>query len=278
MGSTAGVIDPFDSAAPGYDSAFTDTLLGRLLREAVWRSLDRAFPYGCRVLELNCGTGEDARYLAERGVSVVATDGSPGMLGVARRKLESLESSCRPQLRELDLEGWSLRGASAVRAHLEIPRGERFDGVLSNFGGLNCVQDLPGLAVGLASLLRPGAIAIFCIMGRYVPWEWAWFLWRRDLRAAFRRVRGSAVWRGVTIRYPTPGQVARVFRPHCRLRDVKALGALLPPPYANAWAESRPALVDRLNRWERRMESALPLAWLADHYVLELERREFLGG
>jgi SAM-dependent methyltransferase len=273
MGSTADLIAAFDSAAPEYDAAFTATYLGRLMRRAVWRSVDRAFTGGSRVLELNCGTGEDARHLAERGVAVIATDGSRRMLEVARGKLESLEPARRPHLRELDMEGWSRRGVSAVRADLGIQSEDRFDGVLSNFGGLNCVQDLHGLAEGLAALLRPGAPAIFCVMGRFVPWEWAWFLGRRDFKSAFRRTAGRSVWRGVTVRYPTPGHVTGVFRSGFLPRRVWALGALVPPPYANTWAEARRSLVDRLNRWERKVEGVPPVPWLADHYVLELERR-----
>ena len=42
---------------------------------------------GERVLELNCGTGEDAVHLARRGVRVLATDNSPRMLAAARSKI-----------------------------------------------------------------------------------------------------------------------------------------------------------------------------------------------
>jgi hypothetical protein len=57
------------------------------------------------------------------------------------------------------------------------------------------------------------------------------------------------------------------------MRRVAALGALLPPPYAEAWAARHPKLVEKLDRWERRWETVPPLPWLADHYLMELERR-----
>jgi len=57
------------------------------------------------------------------------------------------------------------------------------------------------------------------------------------------------------------------------MRRVAALGALLPPPYAEGWAARHPGLIDRLDRWERRFETVPPLPWLADHYLMELERR-----
>jgi hypothetical protein len=56
------------------------------------------------------------------------------------------------------------------------------------------------------------------------------------------------------------------------VRRVAALGALLPPPYTESWAGRHPGLVERLDRWERRLEAMPPLPWLADHYLMELER------
>jgi hypothetical protein len=110
-------------------------------------------------------------------------------------------------------------------------------------------------------------------MGPYVPWEWAWYLWRRQPSKAFRRLRpGGASWRGLTIQYPSPGKVQRAFAPQFRVRRTSAVGALLPPTYAESWAVAHTSLLDRLDRWERRFETVVPLAWLADHYLLELER------
>src|SRR5581483_4470731 len=79
---------PFDSLAADYDRSFTASAIGRHMRAAVWRRLDAAFQPGERVLELNCGTGEDAVYLGRRGVRVLATDISTGMLDITRVKVE----------------------------------------------------------------------------------------------------------------------------------------------------------------------------------------------
>ncbi|HEY1015278.1 MAG TPA: methyltransferase domain-containing protein, partial [Herpetosiphonaceae bacterium] len=76
----------FDTVAERYDGDFTSRRLGGWLRAAVWRRLGAAFRPGDRALELGCGTGEDALWLARRGVAVTATDVSPGMLRVAAAK------------------------------------------------------------------------------------------------------------------------------------------------------------------------------------------------
>jgi hypothetical protein len=84
---------------------------------------------------------------------------------------------------------------------------------------------------------------------------------------------GGARWRGVVVRYPTIRTLRRAFAPSFRYRRVLALGFLLPPTYAANWAARHPLLLHALDRWERRLEAVPPIAWLADHYVLELERR-----
>jgi len=76
----------FDTLAPSYDATFSDTLIGRYLRGRVHTRLEAYFQAGDQVLELGCGTGEDALYLASRGVQVLATDVSEGMLEITRVK------------------------------------------------------------------------------------------------------------------------------------------------------------------------------------------------
>jgi SAM-dependent methyltransferase len=273
---------PFDSLAADYDRSFTDSAIGTLMRQAIWRRLDICFRPGDRVLELNCGTGADALYLAQRGVRVLATDVAPAMLDVVRAKLARAGLANMVEVELLAIEDLARRhGDTETRRpdtasqppSLTVARSEPFDGALSNFGGLNCVADLGSAAAGLAACLRPGAMALLCVMGPLLPWEWAWFLRRGQPAKAFRRLRRSGVgWRGLTIRYPSIGAVRHAFAPWFRLRRASAVGALLPPSYAEDWAARRPRLLSRLNRWERRLETLPPLPWLADHYLLELER------
>ena len=251
----------FDGFAAGYDRSFTASTIGQRLRAAVWRRLDAVFRPGERVLELNCGTGEDAVHLAGRGVRVLATDISPPMLAVTRAKVAKAGLERLVDVERLAIEQLTSLGAGP------------FDGVLSNFGGLNCVSGLPGVASGLATMLRPGGRALLCVMGPAVPWEWGWFLAHGEPRKALRRLRrGGAEWSGLTIRYPSIGQVRRAFAPHFSQRRVAAIGALVPPSYAEPWAAHHPRLLAALDRWERRLESVPPLPWLADHYLIELER------
>ena len=255
----------FDDLASTYDADFTASDLGRILRRGVRRWLDRAFAPGQSVLELNCGTGEDALYLAARGVRVLATDASAAMLAVAQAKIARSGLGGAITLRHVAIEQLD----DLLPSH-----AAGFDGACSTFGGLNCVADLPAAARSLAALLAPGARAVLCLMGPIVPWEWAWFLARGAVRTAFRRLaKGGVQWRGVTVRYPSLRDARRAFTPHFALRRTGGLGVLVPPTYAEPWARRHPRLIERLERWERRTEHWPVLPWLGDHYLLELERR-----
>ncbi len=256
---------PFDAEAAGYDETFSSSLIGTAMRRAVWRRLDVNFEAGQRILELCCGTGEDAVYLARRGVRVLATDRSGGMVGVTRSKVEEAGLTEQVEVVHSPIEELG----AAPGAH-----GQPFDAALSNFGALNCVSDLPAVARSLSTVLRPGGRVVLCIMGPWVPWEWAWFLARGRPRDAFRRLRrGGVLWRGLRVHYPGIGAMRRAFEPAFRLSRVAAVGALVPPSYAESWAARHPRWLARLDRWERRFETVQPLPWLADHYLAEFELR-----
>jgi SAM-dependent methyltransferase len=247
--------------AGDYDSLFTATVIGTLMRKAVWARCADRFQAGHKVLEMNCGTGEDALWLAHRGVQVLATDVSPAMLEVARNKLSGTPDGEQVRLQLLAWEDLAKLNAGP------------FDGMLSNFGGLNCVGDLREAARALAAKLRPGAVAILCVMGPVVPWEWAWFFAQGRPAKGLRRLRrGGSEWSGIRVHYPSIARTREVFSPEFRMLRVSALGALLPPPYTEKRLGRFARVLAGLERVERRLETLWPLPWLSDHYLLELER------
>ena len=257
----------FDGLAAGYDSDFTNTPLGSALRAMVWSRLDEVFSGAERLLDLGCGTGEDALHLAEGGARVVGIDASAGMVRTASEKALRHACGARAEFHCLPVE--ALREA--------LP-GQRFDGTLSNFGALNCVPDLGAVAADLATRLNPGARLLWVLMGRVVPWEWGWYLARANPSRAWRRLRSSTAWRGLKITYPTPHQVTRLLRPHFRVDAVRPLGLALPPSYAAGWLNARPRLLRRLLQLERAAHASHALAYLSDHYIIEATRLPAAAG
>lgn len=249
----------FDELANDYDRAFTRSGVGSILRGMVCRRLESLLPAEARVLELGCGTGEDAVWLARAGHRVVALDASAEM--IRRARLKALAAGCadRIEFHCMPMEALS-----------SLPGDTCFDAVLSNFGAINCVADLPALGAALTGRLAPNATVLFAVMGRYVPWEWFWYLARGQFGRAFRRLgRGGVVWRGMRIVYPTPSTLAAALQPYFVTSRMSALGCVLPPSYAAGWLERSPRLLRLLARLEHRLSKHPSSASIADHYLYE---------
>ncbi len=262
---------PFDEMAPDYDREFTNSVLGRIYRDVVWERIDALFTGKRHILELGCGTGEDALYLARNGHRVTALDASPAMVRKAREKVEQAGVQDLVEFRVMDLESPDLGELGPCKESGN--HTSAFDGILANFGVLNCVRDLPSVAGSLHGLVTPGAPGIFVIMGPCVPWEWLWYLRKGLPGKAFRRLRrGGLDWRGVTVRYPRIVKARAAFAPHFRVTRATAIGVFLPPPYAESWAKNNPKIIGMLRRLEQSRAHSPLAARLADHYLLEMER------
>ncbi|MGD8441478.1 MAG: class I SAM-dependent methyltransferase [Holophagae bacterium] len=260
---------PFDGAAPSYDAEFSSTTLGRMQRERAWALLDRVLPPTGRVLDLGCGTGEDTRWLVQRGAErVVGCDASQAMLSEARRKLDADGLGDRVELCRIDLNRIAVE---------PMPPEAPFDAAISNFGAVNCVHDRRALAASVARWLSPGAPFVVVVMGRFCLWEIIAHLAQLRPGAAFRRWRqgrevGVPGGGRVRVWYPTTGDLRREFGPHFELRETIGVGAFLPPPYLDQLVRHRPRLLARLGRLETRFGDRRPWSRLADHVALVFAR------
>ena len=262
---------PFDPAAPAYDTDFTETTLARWLRELVWEQIADIFRPGDHVLELGCGTGEDALWLARRGVRVTATDASGEMLEVGRLKVEGVGLLDWVTFQKLDI-GYSILGIGSI-PNIPYPISHIF----SNFGPLNCLSERKTLAEGLAKVVPPGGKVVLVVMGPFCLWEMAWYLGHLQFRTAFRRWRaGIPAHTGgggmVRVWYPSPARLRAEFAPHFRLMKTVGIGAFLPPSYLSHFVDRWPGFFGRLREWERRWGGVFPWTWVNDHYLMVLER------
>lgn len=255
---------PFDCLAESYDRVFTESLIGRAQRAAVWQELAATFLPGHRVLELNCGTGVDAVYLARRGVQVDAFDSSPAMVRVAQRRLLS-ESPLPARFHVLATE--NLAALDSV-----------YDGAFSNFGGLNCVSDLRAVARNLARQIRPLGHVILCLASRFCAWETGWWLAHGNLSKAFRRLRRKGVTAELTpgtlvhVRYPSLEALRRLFGPEFSLVSARGIGVFVPPSYVEPYARRFPRVLRGAARLDARISSLPGFRAAADHVLLKFRR------
>jgi SAM-dependent methyltransferase len=256
---------PFDALAADYDRAFSHAPIGRRLRDRAHKWMEPIFAPGSRALELGCGTGEDALWLARRGVNVLATDASPAMLEQTRAK-----TAANPNVTIAPLD------LNALPDDCAGP----FGGALANFGALNCVRDRRQLAAWLAARMMPGSHAAFAVMGPVCLWEIGWHGLHGELRTAARRLHGPSLYQpdgtsaSIAVDYPSPSTLTREFAPCFRRTALRGLGLFLPPSDAFCVVERRPALLRTLTALENHLGGNKASAWLADHYWIELVRTE----
>lgn len=262
---------PFDDVAPEYDDAFTASLLGGWLRDLVWHHSKTAFNPGDHVLEVGCGTGEDAIWLARRGIEVTATDASTQMLAWARDKASAAGLAGR-----INFLHWDLSISDPSKLASRPAKG--YTGLFSNFGALNCLSDRRTLAKVLGGILPSGSQAVFVLMGPWCLWEIAWHLVHGQPSTAFRRLRQGApahLGGGSTIQvwYPTPARLRREFSPYFRPVKLIAIGAFLPPSYLHHLVRRFPNLFTYAKIMELKLGHLFPWNWLNDHYMMIMEKR-----
>jgi ubiquinone/menaquinone biosynthesis C-methylase UbiE len=239
----------FDQIASQYDRLWTRSAVGQLQREAVWRHIGVLFQPGQTVLDLGCGTGEDALRLMRAGMRVRAIDASGEMVRIARD-------------RGVDAEFLPIEGCGLLE--------ESFDAVLSNFGALNCVEDLDSLHEPLARLVRPGGYMAICVMGRFCAWETAWALLRGQPAKAFRRWRKSAMSSlGMRVFYSSRKGLEAAFRPSFTLVNWRGVALCVPPSYVDGLSAGTLGKLDAL---DRRLAHRAWLRGLADHRLFVFVR------
>ncbi len=257
---------PFDALAPTYDADFTRTLIGRAQRDAVWRIAKIIFHPDQTLLELNCGTGEDALFFARNGIAVVACDASLQMVraAAARRNAEMPEAPI--SFHHLPTERLA-----------ELPESSRFDGAFSNFSGLNFLPNVTATANILAHHLRPGSSMLLCLSTRVCLAEIFYYLLRGRPRKALRRLSGHTLanlsGQEVSIYYPTLRHLRSIFSPHFELVSVTGIGVAVPPSYVEPSMRKHPRLFRILCDHEPRLANLPILRVTGDNMLLQLCRR-----
>lgn len=249
----------YDAIAAEYDAQVAGDAW---MRRVLWGRYAALFRPGQHILDVGCGSGADAIFLARRGVRVTGIDVSPAMIAQLTDKVRrlGLEGLIEARVMDVaDLAGW---------------RDRRFDGLVSAFAGLSTAPDLARFAADAARLLPPGAPVVVHMLNRTSLWEWLALVVRRQWPAAraLRHQRERVfVIGGRPVRHHLyrPDEAYHHFAGPFRLRRRYALGALRPP---HTLRRLPPPLVAALDRLEVPLRAHRPLAAWGRFFVLELER------
>ena len=151
------------------------------MRNRVRKHLIEQLPEKAQILELNCGTGIDAVFLAKKGYKVHATDIAKGMLNYVKMKIDNTNLS-----KNLSCELVSF-------TELQKLKPKKFDHIFSNFGGLNCSSEteLKTVFNSFNELLLPNGKITLVIMPKICLWEFAKIF--KGNKTAFRRLKIGGV-------------------------------------------------------------------------------------
>ena len=261
---------PFDIMAETYDADFTNTTIGQLQRKQVWdllRPLLDSYTNPLKILEINCGTGEDAVELEGAGHDVTATDSSEKMVEKARQKAAAHGES------QIVFRVCRFDQLSQQFSH------QRFDLVISNFGGLNCIDqaEMETLSIQLSALLTEQGKLFFVIMGSNCLWEIFYYIFKGRAGTAFRRQRKHVRFRSgeaeIPVFYHSPGRVKKIFHSLYSCCYSRPVGLFIPPSYLEKQFQKRKRWLRGLVRLERKFSGYPALSNFADHYCIVFQKK-----
>ena len=265
----------FDRLAPEYDALTGGEIFG-LLRARTHRAFARCFSKGSRVLEIGCGTGVDTCFLAARCRQVVACDPSEEMVTRSLRRAAHQGLDSRVTIMPCGLQD--------LQFYLDaLAPPELFDGIISNFGALNCVSHLAPLGALVRRHLRPGGVVVLGLMTRLCALEAAYFTLTRRARLATRRTGSGAVAvRVAGVDVPTYYHRIRDVRDalggDVSLVAIEGLGVVIPPPYLEPRWQTLPGGVRTVvTKLDSVVASWPPFNRIGDHVLLRFVKERAHG-
>lgn len=256
----------FDNAALVYDKTFTQSAIGKIQRAQVYSQLANLLDSTDikSVLEINCGTGEDALWLASKGLNVIATDISEKMLDVARSKNHSKSVL----FEQVDI------------THLseQYPQ-KKFDLIFSNFGGLNCLSpsELKLFFPNAANLLPSRGKLALVIMPKNTLWEKLYLSLKGDVKKAGRRnlqnVGVMVDGQIVPTQYYNPEETIDLARDYFELINLAPIALFTPPSYLEGFFRNKPLSLSVLSKLDYLSCRFGSLSKFSDHYFIEFEKR-----
>lgn len=257
--------EAFNNYARQYDQHFTNSLIGKAQRLQVYDYLKTLqFFSNKTILEINCGTGEDAKTFNEHKAIINATDISEQMLEIARQKNKNTPIQfiqCSIQ----DIEKKFTENKFAV--------------MFSNFGGLNCLneKELIQFSKAVNNLTLPKSDLVFVIMGTNCFVEKLYFLFKVNGAKAFRRKQKLGAETTInnehfTTYYYSPQKIKTIFKTNFEVVHTKPIGLFVPPSYLEPFIKKHPTVFKILTIADSFFSHIKFLSNNADHYLIHLKR------
>ena len=257
----------FDPSAQSYDDLFTYSEIGKFQRNIVWKYLEKYILTNTKldILELNCGTGEDAVFFAQKGHRVIATDISSEMVAIAKQK--SIDKNVGQLIN------------SQVCSVQEVAqfKDQKFDLIFSNFGGLNCLDRnaLIDSSKDFSHLLKKDGHFISVIMPEHCYMDSMYFLLKLQFNKIFRRATKDGLEVNVNGKlvktfYYSPASFYEMFKEDFTFKKNVPVGLFVPPSFLENWYQKFSGILSTLDNIFNRFDA---LSFVADHYLIDLEKK-----
>lgn len=257
----------FGKQSAVFDEIYSGNTIVQYKRDRVRNAMMRHVAQGAHILELNCGTGEDAIFFARNGYTVHATDISQGMLDKTATKLQQQGLD-----NKISFEQCSYTNLSSLK------ETKQYDAIFSNFGGLNCTSELDKVLSSFNAILKPGGVVCLVILPKFCLPE-TLLVFKGKFKTALRRFFSSkgrsAHIEGehFTCWYYNPSYVKTILKKDFSVETIEGLCTFVPPSYIEHFAERHPAMFRLLKAAEQRLKSSWPWRSIGDYYIIVLRKR-----
>jgi ubiquinone/menaquinone biosynthesis C-methylase UbiE len=257
----------FNRQAALFDELYSADSIIQYKRKRVREHVLQWLSPNSAILELNAGTGDDAIFFAQQGHTVHATDISVEMQHLLSEKVkkDDLPNRITNEL------------CSYTVLENLVNRGP-YDLIFSNFAGLNCTNELPGVLRSFDSLLKPGGLVTLVILPKFCLWEFLLLL-KGKFKTAFRRFSGKkgaqAHIEGEYFRcwYYNPSFIQKHLKHSFDMIGLEGLCAIAPPSYLQGFAEKYPKTYRWLIKKENKWKAKWPWKTIGDYYIITLRKR-----
>lgn len=261
--SSAVVNRAFSKQSLSYDAIDKENRVLQDMRQQVYDHVSAFIKTRSRILELNAGTGIDATHFVRQGHTVHATDLSDGMIKQIENKIIQHQLTGQLTCQQLSYD------------QLDTLEGRTFDYIFSNFGGLNCIDDLSKVTKDLSKLLTSDGYVTFVIMPPIYLWELVG-IFKGHGKQAFRRLHKNGViahLEGEYFKtyYFSLSQIKKAFGSKFKFIQSEGLCALSPPPSRGDFPLKHPALYKSLCKMDSLVRSSFPFNRWADHIIVTFQ-------
>lgn len=255
------VRDFHNSIAGKYDELLQKNRFSVILRSLFQKILSEYGPGGKAVLDLGCGTGEDALFLSENGALVTAVDFSQNMLDAAQNKSRAYIGGKNIRFVKSDIEGFLNNNST------------EFNLVISNFDAVNYIEDIPAFSNSTACALKPGGSLIVTVLNKVCLSEFFYSVMTLRLSRAYWALvnRNKYLVNGLGLR--SPGEMKKLMAENFTPVRVTGVGIFIPPHNLEGMYGKISFLLPALLQAEKLVRRNRLFCKFSDHYIIEMVKK-----